>query len=355
MQIRKQVFIPVTDRFFRREMMLEIDAGSGTPGGSPQFVSFDNPPAPPAATPGGPPQLPPNPLAPQPPAGTQVPATPGTTPQETLDFGGRLVPATDPALKDLHKDYTEMTRTLQQREERLRFAEGQAQLAQNQVQMLMQQQQIQQQQQQVQPQVPQLTPEQIEAQSAKWLEGFYANPQAALAELVQQQFKPMLQQEIEPLRQALNPLQQERQLLQQANQLAAKYPDFQQYQGPMQQMINQQPALLQSPNGLEYAYMQAKMGVLSQQQQQPALTPEQMVQDPNIRNQIINDPTVRNEVVRQYLAGVQQQQSSPAVPPVMGNQPGGQAPMMPPNTPKNLKEGTKAFMASMGFGNSSQQ
>lgn len=333
--------------------MLNPEGGGGAPAGG------DPAPAPAAAPPagGGDPGIPEpvNPLLAglqggeppaQPPGAGQPPAAPPAQPPVELDFGGRKVTPNDPnSLQQLHGDWQELNRTYQSQ------LQANQQLQQQMLQLMQAQAQPAQPPQPAQPQPP--SPEKLKEINDKYWEMAYENKVEADAWLQQQpeyqqqmssqfqsQVEAYVQKHVMPL---VQPIVQEREYSQQANQLSQKYPDFVQHVPQIRQLFQQNPALADMPGGMEYAYLAAK-GMTAQSQ--PAPTPEQMLQDPNFIQQILGNEQIRNQMISQYVTN--RSDTNQQIPPVMGNQPGGSPPAMPPEEPKSWRDATKAFLSSMG-------
>lgn len=248
---------------------------------------------------------------------------------EELDFGGRKVKAVDPAIKELHNDWSELNRTLQQKNQQLQEMQQRLQQYEQMVQAFQQFQQPL-----VQQQPPQPSPEELERMKEEFLNKFYENPLEALNEYVQR----VINEQVKPV---IEPIQRERQWQEQAQQLMQKYSDFQTYVPQMQQIVEQNPGLAELPNALEVLYLMAK-GMTAQ----PQPTPEQLLSDPQFRQKILQDESIRNEVLKQYMQS--KQQTNQQTPPVMGRQPGGTAPAAPEEQPKTLRDGTRAFLRWLG-------
>lgn len=267
--------------------------------------------------------------------GDFVDPTPAAPTVEELDFAGRKVPVTDPVIRDLHRDYLNLTRTFQETQQASRTYQEQNQVFQQMVQMLQSQQGTPQGQQAQAPQQPQLPgPEDNERFMNQW----YESPIQTVEQMIQQSIEKVLDAQIRPV---IEPIQRERQYSQEINRLSSQYTDFQDHIPVMQQIIGENPKLAEQ--GLETVYWVARG---QQAQQQPTYTPDQLLNDPNFRQQLIGNEGLRNEIVSTYMQQKQAQQRQ--APTVMGNQPGGNAPAMPENRPKTLREASKAFARYLG-------
>jgi hypothetical protein len=249
---------------------------------------------------------------------------PFLAPQETLDFAGRKVPVVDPILKDIHKDYSELNRTYQTTNQRVRELEQMNQQYQAMVQQFQQAQQFQ------APQAPAPEPAvDLEAQREAFMDKFYENPLQAIQDLVSSQVNPVLQ-----------PITQEKQFQTDVQAMEGRYSDFRDLMPAMRDLLGEMPHL--GDQGLETLYLVAKGKTA-----QAAPTPDQLMQDPAFIQQILSNEQIRNQAVQQYMA--QRQQTNQQIPVVMGSQPGGQAPSMPENKPQSIREASKMFLKSMGL------
>lgn len=198
------------------------------------------------------------------------------------------------------------------------------------------------QQQQTRQAQPQLSPEEIQKKNEEWLNRFYENPMEALNEVVQAR-----------VTQAIQPLQQQQQYRdnldqynRQVQEAKGKYPDFDTLLPEMENIIKEQGQYLANmPNAVDNVYHLAKARKL-----QGTATPDQMLQDPNIRQKILQDETIRNEILKSYAQGVRDRQ-----PPVtIGSQPG-EPPAAPPGEMKTSQDTRKAvtsyFSRFLGGGN----
>lgn len=256
-----------------------------------------------------------------------APAAPAI-PQETLDFAGRKVPVVDPILKDIHKDYSELNRTYQTTNQRVRELEQMNQ----QYQQMMQQFQAQQLQAQQAPAAP--DPVDLEARKEAFMEKWYDNPEATFQEYVNSLVNPLIQ-----------PITQEKQFQQDVQTMEQRYADFRDVMPAMRDLLADMPHL--GDQGLETLYLVAKGKTAQMAPAAPAPTAEQLMQDPAFIQQIMQNEQVRNQVVQQYMS--QRQQTNQQIPFVMGSQPGGQAPSVPEDRPQSIREASKMFLKSMGL------
>lgn len=260
-------------------------------------------------------------------------ATPVGQP-EVFDFAGRKIEVKDPAmlsaLKDVHKDYSALQGTYTQTSQRMKELEqaNQTYLS------LLQNVQGQQQQPAAQAQSNQPSEDDIEQMKADFMESFYDDPKTAIESILDSMFQSKVQPIIEPI-------SKEREWNEQVQTLSHKYPDFQTMVGPMQELLQEMPELAQ--HGLEKVYQIAQRSNAAQQ----AVSPEQLMNDPQFLQQVMSRPDVQKQFLSQYLQdkqGTQQQ-----APVMMGGQPGGQAPSSPESRPRDIKSATKAFKQSLGL------
>lgn len=268
--------------------------------------------------------------------GSQAAGNPLTSPQPSaqpsvFDFAGRKIEVSDPAiqaaLKDVHKDYSALTSTYQNTNQRVKELE-----LSNQTYMQLIQNMQQQPQQAAQQQDQQPNEEDIEQMKTDFMEQFYDNPMTALETMLNSLFEKKVQPIIEPI-------SKEREWNDQVQTLSQKYPDFQDMVGPMQELLQEMPDLAQ--HGLEKVFQIAKRS----QSAQP--TPEQLMNDPQFLQQVMQKPEVQKQILSQYAQD--KQASYQQAPMVMGGQPGGQAPSAPENRPTDIRSATKAFRKSLGL------
>lgn len=261
------------------------------------------------------------------PTPTPVPTpTPAATPPaqtEMLDFAGRKIPVLDPALKDLHKDFTSLNSTYTKTNQELIEARAQMQVYQ---QMLAQQQA-----QPPQPQTP--SPEDLEQAKEEFMTRFYEDPLSAIEELVSKKVNPVVE-----------PITKEREFNQEVQRISSKYADFNQMVPLMESVLQEHPQL--KNQGLEAVYLIAKGKAA--QNAVPAPTPEQLLSDPQfVQNYVMNNEAIRNQMISQYVND--KQATNGQIPVVLGNQAGGSIPSMPDNKPKTLAEASRAFAKHLGL------
>lgn len=330
--------------------LYEIDGGGGSGGGdvgsapAPTGDVGGSAPAPAQTYPGfgGTQSTVPNPLLMPGAEDTPTPTPQPTTAEEVLDFGGRKIPVVDPALKDLHGDWQELNRSFTQTRQQQQAMEqqmGQMQAMLQYSQQLFQQQQANAQFQQQAPQEPPAPAFDKE----QFFEQFYEDPEQAFSQLnqtIQSQFDQKLGQIEQRFNQYVQPMVYERQYTEQLNAMNQKFNDFQEVSGPMSELLQARPDLLQNMD-LESIYFLAK-GMNAKQ----APSPEQLLQSPEFRQQVLSDEAIRSEFLKTYMN--QKQQTNQQTPPVMGSGFGGQAPTVPPDSPKTLGEASKLFRQFLG-------
>lgn len=286
-----------------------------------------------------------------------------TTPTvEEIDLGGRKVKVTDPVIRDIAKDYKELTGTLTKETQRAKQAEDDLAALRN---------SIANQTPAVStppPTEPATTsPERMQEINDKYLEMAYEDPFGAQVWLNQQ---PEYQQLISPIQkqQVENVLTETQQadkarkdgLNQMRETMESKYPDFKEMVPHMQKAIEMFPSLGEklanapSVESLEEAYRAAKLVSGNNTttpatpatptnpvvQEQPK-TLEQMLADPEVIKQIIANPQITSTIISDYIKGVNGSQQN--IPVMIGNQPGGAPPAIPPMEYKSTKEAGKGF------------
>lgn len=288
-----------------------------------------------------------------------------TTPTvEEIDLGGRKVKVTDPVIRDIAKDYKELTGTLTKESQRVKQLEDDLRIERAK-------------QTPIAPATPtpepvpvepaKPTPERMQEINDKYLEMAYEDPFGAQVWLNQQ---PEYQQLISPIQkqQVENVLTETQQadkarkdgLNQMRETMESKYPDFKEMVPHMQKAIEMFPSLGEklanapSVESLEEAYRAAKLVSGNNTttpatpatptnpvvQEQPK-TLEQMLADPEVIKQIIANPQITSTIISDYIKGVNGSQQN--IPVMIGNQPGGAPTAIPPMEYKNTKEAGKGF------------
>ncbi|WP_134682569.1 hypothetical protein [Brevibacillus migulae] len=259
---------------------------------------------------------------------------------EYLDFGGRQVPVNDPILRELHGDWSELNRSFHLVNQRAQQAEMQAQQMYQMMQQFMQQQQ----QVQQQPQQPQLTPEQIQQQNQAFLDRLWEDPLNTINEHTQKVVQQALEQQRAEILGEVSPIIEERKFNQSVQALEARYGEsINPYADTMAEILQANPHLEQLPNAMETLYLMAKGQMANQIVQQVPRSVDDILANPQWREQILQNQQVRDQIVRGYVQNVQQKQTQ--APPTIGQAGAGlaQAPIVPPNKPKTIQEGGKAF------------
>lgn len=273
---------------------------------------------------------------------------------EELDFGGRKVPVVDPIIYDLHKDYSHLNRTFQQKSQELQSA----------IDLANQWQQYAEQQEQQRQQSVENTPQQnlsaeISAErqqqlNDEYMERMYENKYAAdqwwnsQPEIVaQNQERQRL--EIESIvSQQLAPFEQEKQQFeayQQEQEFMQSHPDFEDYRDWMEYIYSENPEIEQLPNALEVLYSMAKVRGSAEPTEPPSF--EEMLADPQNQQLILQNEQIRNMVFQNYQQT--KIQANKELPTVMGNPVGSQTPMSAgERAPKSLSEATKFWLNSQG-------
>lgn len=260
--------------------------------------------------------------------------TPPATPQEPpatieeLDFSGRKVQVVDPVIRDIHKDYSALQKTYNETNMSMKSLQEQNQIYQNMIQTFQQQGQAPQAQAPEIETAPGPTPEDNESFMSKW----YDDPILTVEAMIQARVDA-----------ALKPMQQEKAVNSEIQTLQEKYADFHQHVDSMQEILRANPQL--ADQGLETVYFVARGQQTSQQA--PTPTPEQLLNDPQFRTQLMGNEQFRNEIISSYMQT--RTNTNQQVPPVMGNQPGGNPPAIPENRPTSIKEASRMFAKSLGF------
>jgi hypothetical protein len=243
----------------------------------------------------------------------QVPYTEPQQP-ELLDFGGRKLQANED-LMGLHKDFTEQQRYITSLQEQVNAYKQLAQTV------------------QTPPQVqPQAQPQEISSNVNEWNEEtwqqFYDKPQEVIGQLIQQNVQSYIE-----------PIMKERQWNDEIQRMYSSYPDFDQYIGDIQGLVQQFPDKYAN-GGLEDAYYRAKAT--------KAADPAALAQDPQFLQQyVMNNPQVQQQAVGQYFQ--QKQQVNQQIPAAMGRGMGGSTPLTPDASPTTLREASRQFLKQLGI------
>ncbi len=284
------------------------------------------------------------------------PSTAAEQQVEELDFGGRKVPVIDPIIHELHKDYSHLTRTYQQKNQELQSALDRE----NQWRQYVEQQEQQRQQPQVVDNTPQqnssaeISAERQQQLNDEYMERMYENKFAAdqwwnsQPEIVAQN-QERQRQDIESLvSERLAPIENERQELlaqQMEQEFMQTHPDFEDYRDWMEYIYSENPEIDQLPNGLEVLYAMAKVRGSAEPTEPPSF--EEMLADPQNQQLILQNEQVRNMVFQNYQQN--KTQANKVLPTVMGNPVGSQTPMSAgERAPRSLSEATKFWLNSQG-------
>ncbi len=202
-------------------------------------------------------------------------------------------------------------------------------------------------QQRSQPKQPEMTDEQREQMKQKFLDQFYENPTGTIEQMVQRRVNDQLRRTVEPIQRDFQMQQQTRMYQDQIDQARAKYPDFDDYQTVMQQIVKERGKYIaHMPDAVDVIYELAKSRgsrpTAQPQPQQPESTPQSThnVQDPQVRQAILQDPSIRKEILRQYAEEVKAKRPAQ----VLGNQPG-QPAATPPEEIRTTKDAKKASLS----------
>jgi hypothetical protein len=249
--------------------------------------------------------------------GEQFQQAPVPQEPQVLDFGGRRLQANED-LMGLHKDFTEQQRYITALTDQINTYKQMTQ------------------QFQAQPQA-QPEPQQVSSNVAEWNEEtwqeFYDKPQDIIGSIVQDAIQQFAAQN-------LDPILQERQWTNEIQRMYDSFPDFDQYVGDIQQLVDSDPRYA-GEGGLEDAYYRAKAT-------KGSMNPAQLAQDPQFLNQyVMNNPQVQTQMLNQYYN--QKQQTNAQLPTNMGRGAGGFTPQTPESSPTNLREASRQFMKTLGL------
>ena len=259
-----------------------------------------------------------------------------------FDFAGKRIQVTDPtlaaALREVHQEFQERSRLLTQEREAARQAQLEAerwrQLASAQLGAA---QTGQTQQQPHQQQEPLLTEEEVKELGSLVFEdeGKFAQK---LLEITQKIVDKRLDAELAPIR-------MQREWDQAAETLARTYPDFRDLAPVMNDLMNREPHLVRTPADLERLYWRAKLHQVQSQQTAAAVDPN----DPQLLDRLRQNPELwqrlRDAAVSEYLSDKSQQ--AQATPPILAQEPGGQAVMAPPTQPRSIQEASQQFRQTL--------
>lgn len=193
------------------------------------------------------------------------------------------------------------------------------------------------------PEPPAPSEEEVAAANEAWLEKFYENPKAAMAEMQSNLLKE-IKDSLEPI---VQPITQQREYnTQVANYtaevaaLAGKYSDVDQFRGAMSDILAEGgEKLLNLDNVMEVVYFMAK-GKAPVASVAPAtpLAPAVSLKDPLYLAQVAADPDVQKAVLGAYKAKT----GAEPTPPVVGARATGVTPGMPPTEIRSTKDAARA-------------
>ncbi|MFW7187336.1 hypothetical protein [Lysinibacillus sp. BNK-21] len=259
--------------------------------------------------------------------------------EEVLKFGDHEIKAYGDDVRELHRDYTQLSQTVQNQSQELEQAR----------QLLAQYQTVMQQQQPLQqPEVQQQTaidPVRMQELHEEYQERMYENKfeadkwwneQPEVQEMERQRIEALVQQRVNEV---VGPIQQEREINQQVSEAKERYEDFDNYTDTMQALLQESPQLAELPNAIDNLYFMAKGRVA-----QTAPQPEQLLSDPSFQQQIIQNEQIRNMILQSY-----QQAKVDSQPPIVMAQQVSQTPTsLGEKRPKTLAEASAAFMKYLG-------
>lgn len=185
----------------------------------------------------------------------------------------------------------------------------------------------------------------------QWQDTFDENPQKAINLLLQSNIQPLMQQYIQPMSQELQQVKARENWNSQIVQAKEKYEDLSDMYPAMQEIFQEKPHLINSPDAVEVVYNLAKARQAPQVKEAP-LDPSRIAEDQETLQKLFQDPKVKSQVVKMLTEEARQRQKAPTV---MGEQPGGGfAPAAPIEEIKSAKDANKhaaGFLAKfMGGG-----
>lgn len=188
---------------------------------------------------------------------------------------------------------------------------------------------------------PEPTPVDENAWKEEWNEEFYENPLEAIQKLLERAITPRIQ----PLEARATAADEQEFWDDEVAEARKRYEDFDKYV-PIMTAIADSPegqALQKLPNAIDIIYKIAK-GEAVQAPETPE-PPKDPLTDPEVRQRFLEDEGLRNEVIKQHMESVKTQNEN--LPKLMGSKTTGEPPAIPAESPKNLREGTRAFLASL--------
>lgn len=189
---------------------------------------------------------------------------------------------------------------------------------------------------------PAASEEEVAAANEAWLDKFYADPKAAMAEMRAEVLKDV-QASLEPI---TKPLAEQTQYNQDVARytsevaaLAGKYDDVDQYRAAMSDILAKGgEKLMALDNVMEVAYFMAKGQVPAAAPATPAPTPAELLKDATFLAQAAANPDVQKAVLGAFKA----QTGAEPKPPVVGAGNRGIPPTMPPTEIRSTKDARAA-------------
>ncbi|MBO8161335.1 MAG: hypothetical protein H0Z24_06825 [Thermosipho sp. (in: Bacteria)] len=188
---------------------------------------------------------------------------------------------------------------------------------------------------QTEEEINQITQEDIEKLNEEFMEKFYENPRQHLAEFVKQ----IVDEATRPYKEKLEEQERKEYWNNLAQEFAKTHPDYLDYVEDMARILQEKSYLQYAQNPYLEAYKLAKAERLSNQPK----TLEEMLNDEENLNKIIQNEKIRNLILKQVMTEKKNQE----IPNVIGNQ--GTSVPTPEETPKSLKDATKAWLKSIGL------
>ncbi len=179
------------------------------------------------------------------------------------------------------------------------------------------------------------TKEDMVAQSEEWLEQFYEEPMSQVEALAEK----IVNQKMEPILKEREAFHQQQAVQENIEQFKKKHPDMEEFSQDMIQIFNERPELETHPHALEFAYKMAK----GQRYDTVPKTLDDYMKDEDAINKLLEQPEIKKKMVQKLM---NEKQDSPPVMGTGGNATGNAA-LANPNEITDLRQGTKAWLASL--------
>lgn len=196
---------------------------------------------------------------------------------------------------------------------------------------------------------PQMTQEQIELNNEKIREEFAENPSAfmeKMSKIAEENAFKKIQTEISPKIENIMNLEGKMKWREEVNRFLTQNPQATQYMPQMQQVLSENQTLMNTSNPLEVAY---KMVAANQFVGDGGDVVDNILANEELSSKFLQNPKLKEAIIKQYqdsLNGI----NSNNIPPLMGNQGGGQgAPISGGTAPRNLKEARQSALRRLGM------